>query len=99
MPFKSYRKESHQNYGVDISDAASLTHEQIQLGAVLRIADAVEQVAKDRIKLEKDIEYWKSRANTLEVRNLKQQKQMSSMKGWISRYKKEIEELKGGANG
>ena len=40
--FKSYREESRKNFGVD---GTGLTHEQIQLGALLRIADASEKMA------------------------------------------------------
>ena len=44
MSFKDYRKESRANWGT--SQSENLTPEQIRLGALLRIADAIETMAK-----------------------------------------------------
>lgn len=46
MSFKSYKEESRNNWGRDLEEGRSLTIEQINCGAVLRIADATEAMAR-----------------------------------------------------
>ena len=46
--FKSYRKESEKDYGTYDND--ELSREQIKLGALLRIADATELMAKNYVQ-------------------------------------------------
>ena len=45
MPWKSYRAESRKDYGCEMEDGATL--EQTNTGALLRIADATELMAKN----------------------------------------------------
>lgn len=49
MTHKCYRDESRRNWGTK----DSMTLDQIQLGALLRIADATEQMCRDREDLER----------------------------------------------
>ena len=50
MAHQSYREESRKNWGKDSAQGA-LTIEQINTGTLLRIADAVEAMAKRHIEL------------------------------------------------
>ena len=49
MPFKPYREGSRTNWGVTTD--SNLTVEQINCGAILRIADATELMAKNHAQL------------------------------------------------
>ena len=46
--FKNYKQESRKDWGTN-QDSELLSIEQINLGAILRIADATEAMAKNRI--------------------------------------------------
>lgn len=49
--YHSYRQRSKENWGETQEEGESLTVEKIQLGAVLRIADATEAMAKRHVDL------------------------------------------------
>lgn len=55
--FRSYRKASLTDWGT--SEPGPLDREQLQLGATLRMADALETIAEDKIDLLKQIEKLK----------------------------------------
>lgn len=91
MPRLSFRKESRLDYGGEKPDEThSLNLDQLQTGCLMRIADAVEIIAKDkesleqRLKSAKDsLEYWQDRAN-------KYEKTVQVLKGHMTRLKKKI---------
>lgn len=58
MAFKSYREESKTDYGFHDRDTRA---EDLSLGALLRIADATEAMAKNVAQLEKNRDYYKQR--------------------------------------
>lgn len=91
--WKSYKEGSRANWGVETDNDNPLNIEQIQTGAILRIADATEAMAKRHIELLDDkamYEKWyinevkkhQMTANTLRV-----------TKGHLTRAKKRIAEL------
>lgn len=51
MAHKSYKKESRYDWGRNLCEEQNITFEQIQLGAILRIADAAEAMAKNHQQL------------------------------------------------
>lgn len=56
MPFKKFKEASrNDSWGVTLSDNDNLTIDQIQLGAILRIADASEAMAKNNNNLLDDV--------------------------------------------
>ncbi len=59
MPFKTFRQESKQNYGNEVSEGCRMNDESLMLGAVLRIADAVEKSVEDWVKIDRDLKYYK----------------------------------------
>lgn len=87
MPFKQYKYESRKNWGADID--GELSRDQISLGALLRIADAAENMAirhteliaqrdrfeRDAIRLRDELDIMKRRS--------------AALKGVISRTKRE----------
>ena len=60
MSFKDYREESRANWGT--SQSGNLTIKQIRVGALLRIADAVEKMAKSYDGMRIDRDWWKGEA-------------------------------------
>ena len=60
MSFKLYREESRANWGID--QGHNLNIDQIKLGALLRIADAVETMAKSYDGMRIDRDWWKGEA-------------------------------------
>lgn len=83
--FKSYREESKINWGIATSQ--NLTREQIQLGAVLRIADAVEKMAQNYDHLLSDRDWYKRRykEQSLEISRLR--RSQAALRGYIKRLK------------
>lgn len=90
-PFKDYRIESKARYG---TEGENLTLNQINTGCMQRIADAVEIMVADRVKLERDLTYYKERCksnqNTIEALRNK----VIGMSGARTRYKNQIASLK-----
>lgn len=78
MSFTSYKENSRLNWGHREKDVADEV-EKIQLGAILRIADAVETLTKDWSKMKDDLEAVVRRKNTY--------------KGHLTRAKNRIKEL------
>jgi len=65
MPFKSYREQSKTDWGINLPEQTPLDVDQIQIGALLRIADATELMAsnykklqEENIRLRKSVDYW-----------------------------------------
>jgi hypothetical protein len=87
MAHKSYREESKKDWGTGNQDALSL--EQIQLGALLRIADATEAMAKNYIRMQDDLEYYKKhyREQKIEIAHLSRSNR--ALKGHFRRLKKQ----------
>lgn len=66
------------------------THEGIRTGALQRIADAVEIIAKDRQQLLNDIEYYKNLA-TIRLEIIQTHvKEITALKSIKTRYKNQL---------
>lgn len=84
---KHYKEESKKNY---YSSTGEMTNEQLQTGALMRIADASEIMAKNNSQLMEDAKYWKERYLGVSKYSDKQSKSISALRGHITRLKKEI---------
>jgi hypothetical protein len=89
MSHQSYRAESRRDWGVN-SEHGPLTREQVSLGALLRIADATELMAKRHTELiaERDqSDHWyrheRNRRQTAE-------RQLAAARGQITKLKKRL---------
>ena len=89
MPMLDYKTESRKSYGT--SEPGNLTITQLQLGAILRIADAVEAMSKNFLQMQNDLIYYKNKYNEKGIQVEKQYKVISTLKGHITRLKKEKE--------
>ena len=73
---RNYRKLSRRDWQVAEAETVVVTGEHIQLGCTLRIADALETIAKSRVEMEDEIaalkcsvKFYRSRSDRLENRN------------------------------
>lgn len=88
MAHKSYKEESRKDWGRDLCPTQQITSDNIELGALLRIADAAEVMAQNHQQLidERDrykrwYEQKKQIAERLRRRN-------AGLRGYITRLKK-----------
>lgn len=98
--FKNYREESRLQYGREMDPDQGLSVEQLNCGSILRIADAVETMAKDRKELEKRAEKFKKRYFRANDLLSKKRQQLTTVKksraayiGLYEKAKKRVEEL------
>lgn len=86
--FRDYRKESRFNWGRDTKEGENLTIEQINCGAMMRIADATEAMAKNHVQLQADYDFMRRsrdsyRAECEQLRNTNR-----TLRGVITKLKK-----------
>lgn len=88
MPFKSFKDESRANWGETLEPGQFLSDERLQLGAILRIADATEAMAKNwrQLVAERD-EAVASRDRAL-AREDKLDRRVAALRGVITRMKR-----------
>lgn len=85
--FLSYKKESRTDWGLE-SSSRKLNHDEIKLGAILRVADAVEVMAKNHTQLQNERDYYE-RLLKRERAMIKQlTRSNSGLRGHIAKLKK-----------
>jgi hypothetical protein len=93
--FKSWREASRSNIGTKIdTELESLGAERIQTGAIMRIADAVEIIAKDKVKLEQDLDWYKKSYERRGVEIVALENQIKGLKSAKSRFKNQLDKSK-----
>lgn len=91
--FQDYREKSRQSWGTSRDRSPSL--EEINTGAILRIADAVEKTASSYDNMRTDRDNWKRRyEETLACTN-RLVRRVSALKGIITKMKKQPAAQKG----
>jgi len=91
MSLASYRVESREDYHCE--KGRGFDQSELKTGALLRIADACEMMAKDKERLESQSNFYKqtcSRAIETEAWLIRR---LSAAKGQITKLKKRIAEL------
>lgn len=88
--FKSYREESKGNWGTTVEYGVNITTEQLQTGAILRIADATEKVASNYDAMREDRDRYKRWYEDQKDRNAKLWRSNNSLRGAITRFKKRL---------
>lgn len=86
--FKDYRNETRQNWGVN--QEANLSKEQLQIGCLLRIADATEKMASNYTQLQNDVDYYKKRAVAAERKIEQLKRSIAAYKANYTRLKKRL---------
>lgn len=87
--FKSFREESKSNWGLTIDRHP--TNEEIQLGAILRIADASEKMASNYTQLQADLDWYKKRCKSLNETIEHRNRQIANLRGQITKLKKKMQ--------
>lgn len=87
MSFKSYREESKTNWG---TSGEIFNNDHIQLGCILRIADAMELMVKDREKMIRELDWYKEAYGRKRDDNDRLYKRISGYKGAITKIKKRL---------
>lgn len=85
MTHRSYREESRKDWGTSSDSALSI--EQINSGAILRIADAVEKMARNYSDLIDDRNWQKERADRSLARADKLERSNAALRGHLKRAK------------
>lgn len=83
---KSYADESRRAWGR--TDNQNPTFQELQLGALQRIADASEAMAKSHMALIADRDWWKRQADSRGTRMEAAQRSNASLRGQITKLKK-----------
>ena len=88
LMFKSYRDESRKNYGIKVNEDTSASYDLLNTGALLRIADAIETLAKSRELLEKERDKYKRWYAEECEKSAHLHARIAGLKGYITRLKK-----------
>ena len=86
--FKSYKQESRSNWGRNTTQ--ELTREEVQHGAILRIADATEAMAKNHVQLQSERDRYKQWYDQERERAAKLERSNAALRGQITRLKNRI---------
>lgn len=85
MAFKNYREASRdKNWGTNDDN---LNRDQINTGSFLRIADAMEFMAKDRLQMERDLDWYKKKYAEHNETIKRLERSNAALKGHIKRLK------------
>ncbi len=80
------REASKESYGL-VSDRA--TCEEINMGSLQRIADAVEKMASSYDNMRRDRDYYKERTEGLERNSRRMARRISALQGVITKMKRD----------
>jgi hypothetical protein len=86
--FKRRREESRKNYGSNREENVGLISTEVQVGAILRIADATEKMAENHSDLIRDRDYYERRWMESQKVCERLRHQIAGLKGYIKRMKK-----------
>lgn len=93
MAFRNYREGTKANWGktdhsVKNPTEVSLTLEQINTGCFLRIADAMDKMAVNHVKLQNDYDYMRKSRDSYQLECERLRNSVRTMKGVITKLKK-----------
>jgi len=86
--YKDFREQSCGRWGTTIEETDTLTENQLQTGALLRIADAVEKIAEDHDRLKHDRDLQADRARYAFGRAQKAERSNRALRGYLKRLKR-----------
>lgn len=86
--WKSYKELSITNWGRNLSEDENPNRDDLKLGCLLRMADSMEAMAKNHVKLQDDYNYMKERRDYWQSEAESLQRKIRSMKGVITKLKK-----------
>lgn len=88
----SHRENSRINWGKTMPDGADSNPDRdaIELGCLLRIADATEAMAKNHVKLIDERDYLSRRNNEQHDTIARLERQRAALRGQVTRLKKKL---------
>ena len=86
--FKHYREQSRINWGAYFEKGQTVDRDQIQLGCLLRIADATESMSQNHVQMQGELTNTKANLDWYRNEYLKEKKLNSTLKGLITKLKK-----------
>lgn len=89
--FISYKKDSRKDWGTE-KEGEGLTMDQIRTGALLRIADSLENIEEPYKKLIQQNEWLSRRHKVLRAENERLRNSNAGYKSWVTRLKNKIED-------
>jgi hypothetical protein len=84
-----WREESEKGWSHTEKPKGPVLYDALQIGCLMRIADAVEKMAEDRVDLERRLQFYKDCCERSDQRNKTYQRRIASLRGWITRLKKQ----------
>ena len=86
--FKSFREESRIDYGRHMQPDDKMTRDDLQFGALLRIADASEQMAKNIVRLQRERDEYEAMYKRSVESNIKTARSNAALRGVIKKMKR-----------
>lgn len=87
MPQRFYKQASRSDWYRDTAGTENLRNDEVQLGAILRIADATEAMARRYTDLIDSRDYLKREVNRLNARLETERRRVAALRGVIRRRK------------
>lgn len=84
---RNLREASRSAVSSDVDEGYRPNDDQIRTGAILRIADATEVMARDHFQMQADLNHWKDRADHHQRRSDTLARRNAGLRGYITRLK------------
>lgn len=88
MTFKYYRDESRKNYGRELAEDVGINDDSLKVGALMRIADATEMMARNYDQLIAERDRYKRWYEQERQSGQRMFRRINSLRGVITRMKK-----------
>jgi hypothetical protein len=82
---KSFREQSKNDWGT--RQDRNPTNEEIQLGAILRMADATELMASNYTQLQKDLDWYRQMYRESQEVITHQERKIANLRGQVTKLK------------
>lgn len=88
MTARYYKQQSRLEWYQDLPEDRQLSLDQVQLGAVLRIADALELMAQSHAKLQEDRDFYERRYKEESASSKRLAHANAALRGHLKRMKR-----------
>jgi tRNA G18 (ribose-2'-O)-methylase SpoU len=92
--WRDYKKQSRGNWGTDDPETVALSMDQINCGAILRIADAAEAMAVRHTELIDRNKYLEKRNTELAERRDELYRSIYALKGHLTKMRNKLKNIK-----
>ncbi len=85
--YRNYREETRGIWGCELGNNESLNREQLKLGCLLRIADALERMAEPYVRLLNERDGLVDTRNYLKEKNNRLKRSNAALRGCLKKAK------------